>query len=277
MPSIVCVAQYFEKRRSFATGLAVCGSGVGTFVMAPVTEKLLQIYGWRGAMLIISAVVLNVTVCGTVFRSLDNVPLKSNDCDKIHSDAGAEGDTSGINSLHEKEVLLALEGDVSGRGDIHKVIGFTDKTPCEGVNCGDAMDDDANSPSELKWMCDSQLGIGSIASRRHLLAQGLSSVARSDGALHQQQPVGQRRPHLHSEHAHCVPLSSTVHRLNPVARTDVFYTASLQNIPMFRSHRDLYITSIISVSEVGFSFLFLCIEAYMHGDVFVACNVFYLF
>jgi hypothetical protein len=29
---------YFEKKRAFATGIAVCGSGLGTFIMAPVTK-----------------------------------------------------------------------------------------------------------------------------------------------------------------------------------------------------------------------------------------------
>jgi len=38
LPAIVSVSMYFEKRRAFATGVAVCGSGLGTFVMAPVTR-----------------------------------------------------------------------------------------------------------------------------------------------------------------------------------------------------------------------------------------------
>jgi hypothetical protein len=38
LPAIVCVSMYFEKKRAFATGIAVCGSGLGTFVMAPVSQ-----------------------------------------------------------------------------------------------------------------------------------------------------------------------------------------------------------------------------------------------
>ena len=38
LPAIVSVSMYFEKKRAFATGIAVCGSGLGTFIMAPVTE-----------------------------------------------------------------------------------------------------------------------------------------------------------------------------------------------------------------------------------------------
>ena len=38
LPAIVSVSMYFEKKRAFATGIAVCGSGLGTFIMAPVTR-----------------------------------------------------------------------------------------------------------------------------------------------------------------------------------------------------------------------------------------------
>ena len=33
-----CITQYFDKRRPFVTGIAICGSGIGTFIMAPLTD-----------------------------------------------------------------------------------------------------------------------------------------------------------------------------------------------------------------------------------------------
>lgn len=45
--AIVVVAYYFEKRRSLATGLAVCGSGIGTFIFAPMTQYLIAEYGYE--------------------------------------------------------------------------------------------------------------------------------------------------------------------------------------------------------------------------------------
>ena len=42
LPAIVSVSMYFEKKRAFATGIAVCGSGLGTFIMAPVTKGLVD-------------------------------------------------------------------------------------------------------------------------------------------------------------------------------------------------------------------------------------------
>ena len=72
LPAIVMVGFYFEKRRAFATGIAVCGSGIGAFVFAPVCDRLLSIYGWQGATWIIAGVVLNGVVVGALFRPLED-------------------------------------------------------------------------------------------------------------------------------------------------------------------------------------------------------------
>ncbi|XP_011306062.1 monocarboxylate transporter 12-B [Fopius arisanus] len=73
LPAIVSVTCYFEKLRSFATGIAVCGSGLGTLVFAPFIEYLIVEYGWRGAMLITSALVLNCIIFGIMFRPLEPI------------------------------------------------------------------------------------------------------------------------------------------------------------------------------------------------------------
>ncbi|GAB1606924.1 monocarboxylate transporter 12-like [Argonauta hians] len=68
--SIVSVSFYFEKKRALATGLSVCGSGIGTSVFAPLLEYLIDLYGWRGTMLILGGIVSNVIVCGALLRPL---------------------------------------------------------------------------------------------------------------------------------------------------------------------------------------------------------------
>lgn len=69
--AVVIVAYYFDKRRSFATGLSVCGSGIGTFIFAPLTQYLIDEYGWRGATLILAGFFLNLAVCGCLMRDLE--------------------------------------------------------------------------------------------------------------------------------------------------------------------------------------------------------------
>lgn len=68
--AVVIVAYYFEKKRSLATGLSVCGSGIGTFIFAPLTQVLLDEYGWRGTTLILAGLFLNISVCGALMRDL---------------------------------------------------------------------------------------------------------------------------------------------------------------------------------------------------------------
>lgn len=70
LPAVVCVGYYFETKRSLATGIAVCGSGVGTFAFAPLADMLLQAYGWRGANLILAGLILNCVLFGALMRPL---------------------------------------------------------------------------------------------------------------------------------------------------------------------------------------------------------------
>jgi len=70
LPAIVCVTGYFEKRRSFATGIAVCGSGFGTFIFSPLVKELIAFYNWKGALIVISGIMLNCVVFGALFRPL---------------------------------------------------------------------------------------------------------------------------------------------------------------------------------------------------------------
>ena len=76
VPAVVVVAYYFEKKRAFATGIAVSGSGVGTFIFAPLTEFLITTFGWRGAVLIIGGAMLNIAVCGAVFRPPESARIR---------------------------------------------------------------------------------------------------------------------------------------------------------------------------------------------------------
>ncbi|XP_018905157.2 uncharacterized protein [Bemisia tabaci] len=71
LPAVVCVGYYFETKRSLATGIAVCGSGVGTFAFAPFAAFLIEQYGWKGANLILAGLILNCAVFGALMRPLE--------------------------------------------------------------------------------------------------------------------------------------------------------------------------------------------------------------
>ena len=99
LPAVCAVGYYFEKKRALATGISVCGSGVGTFVFAPLGTYLLEQYGepisselivklqfpsycpgWKGANIIFAALCLQCAVFGALMRPLSvQVTLKEED------------------------------------------------------------------------------------------------------------------------------------------------------------------------------------------------------
>ena len=52
MAVLISISQYFDKRISFASGLAVCGSGIGSMIFAPLVTFLLDEYGWRATLML---------------------------------------------------------------------------------------------------------------------------------------------------------------------------------------------------------------------------------
>ncbi|KAL3886819.1 hypothetical protein ACJMK2_026787 [Sinanodonta woodiana] len=71
LPAIVSVGHYFESKRAIATGIAVCGSGVGTFIFSPFTKALLDWFDWKNALLIMAGIIFNGCVCGMLMRPLE--------------------------------------------------------------------------------------------------------------------------------------------------------------------------------------------------------------
>ncbi len=74
VPAIVSVGYYFDKKRSLAIGIAVCGSGLGTFILSPLNRILFESYGCQGAFLIKAGLCLNLCVCGCLMRPVPVEP-----------------------------------------------------------------------------------------------------------------------------------------------------------------------------------------------------------
>ncbi|XP_059620166.1 uncharacterized protein LOC132264105 [Phlebotomus argentipes] len=69
--AVVSIAFWFDKRRTFATGIGASGTGLGTFIYAPFTQWLIETFGWRGATLILAGTLFNICVCGCLMRDPD--------------------------------------------------------------------------------------------------------------------------------------------------------------------------------------------------------------
>lgn len=66
--AVCSVVGWFDKRRTFATGIGASGTGIGTFLYAPLTQYLIDTLGWRGTCLILAGTLFNICVCGCLMR-----------------------------------------------------------------------------------------------------------------------------------------------------------------------------------------------------------------
>ncbi|KAK4293958.1 hypothetical protein Pmani_033383 [Petrolisthes manimaculis] len=71
LPAVVCVGYYFESKRALATGIAVCGSGIGTMIFPPLLNYLISVYSWQGTNLLIAGLILNCCLFGALMRPLE--------------------------------------------------------------------------------------------------------------------------------------------------------------------------------------------------------------
>ncbi|KAF5301571.1 hypothetical protein FQR65_LT08876 [Abscondita terminalis] len=87
VPAVITVGFYFERLRALATGIGVCGSGIGTFVFAPLCAALIRAIGWRNTVLAQAAMILTCILFAWTYRpvkptKLKNLKNKENDTEK---------------------------------------------------------------------------------------------------------------------------------------------------------------------------------------------------
>ena len=67
-PSIIILGRYFDKRRGFANGIAIAAGSLGGFATPIIFTKLMEEYSIRGALLLQSAILLNIVLAASFFR-----------------------------------------------------------------------------------------------------------------------------------------------------------------------------------------------------------------
>ncbi|XP_070533822.1 monocarboxylate transporter 12-like isoform X2 [Ptychodera flava] len=68
--SIEMVSIYFKRRLKIAVGIALAGVGAGQLILSLLTQFLVETYGWRGTLIILSAFEAHVCVAGALLRPL---------------------------------------------------------------------------------------------------------------------------------------------------------------------------------------------------------------
>ncbi|XP_048745466.2 monocarboxylate transporter 9-like [Ostrea edulis] len=219
LPAIVSVSHYFESKRSFATGIAVCGSGIGTFIFAPVSKLLVDEYTWKGAVLIEAGIILNCILFGALFRPL---VVKHENADREYDEEKGKQE--------EKDKLMKKPTESNG-------VQYTDQQ-------GDL-------PDIQKTGTKDTLAIPNKHLQNLILQNDTNQLFRSEGAINNiasktlsASPSKQSFNRQTSTQSHLTPSSG------PMYRKDIFYSGSLINIPQYRSNPNLFITSITSLPDV---------------------------
>ncbi|XP_078525889.1 monocarboxylate transporter 13-like [Lissotriton helveticus] len=94
-PVMGAIQKYFLHRRILALGLALTGNGLSSFLFSPLFQALIDSYSWRGALIILSAMQLNLCICGALLRPVRMLQ------DHRHGQVEAEKSSRGALLLHK--------------------------------------------------------------------------------------------------------------------------------------------------------------------------------
>ena len=125
VPAIVSVGYYFDKRRPLAMGIAVCGSGFGTFLFAPINRYLLENNDLFGSFFIKAGIIFNICACAMVMRPLPIEPSeilkRKKKLEKIIQKKKTDIDDITFKSSEEKSAFLEKP---------HELTKIVESSPC---------------------------------------------------------------------------------------------------------------------------------------------------
>ncbi|XP_046452113.1 monocarboxylate transporter 14-like isoform X3 [Daphnia pulex] len=278
LPAIVSVGYYFEKKRALATGIAVCGSGFGTFVFAPLAAMLLEHYDWKGANLILAGIIFNCAVFGSLMRPLEAPKKKCKPLlQRMAEDKAAQLERGSLmgsqyftvqlpDGSYEKRLKVPVNVDpgVHSSFDLDELSGAHAATrmPTISEAKGDPSNGDAAQSQEKKedkQMKNSQLKDNLEDDTKEsdkLLEDGKAAAAlrgsRTSVSNGEASNVKRRSAGACGSKDDVSSLSASKKDLaRPLARKDVFYTGSVTNLPEYQSQKSLgsYRQSIVSIPK----------------------------
>ena len=78
LSSLIAVGRHFHKNQALAMGICQAGGSVGGFIFNPMLQALMQAYGWRGAVLILSGILMHAALFGLVIHNLEKPKNETN-------------------------------------------------------------------------------------------------------------------------------------------------------------------------------------------------------
>ncbi|GMT03641.1 hypothetical protein PENTCL1PPCAC_25815 [Pristionchus entomophagus] len=103
-PAIVIVTMYFEKRRALATGVAVSGAGIGTWIFPQIYGYIRTAFGWRYVFLFGAGCMAICGLCGATFRPLQFIETDDDEDSAAKSESSVK---EGNETTKESAALLS--------------------------------------------------------------------------------------------------------------------------------------------------------------------------
>ena len=75
LSSLILVSFYFEKRRSLANAIAMCGGPIGAAVLSPFGSILLRSFGWQITFRIFGGINFCTSVAALLLKPLELMPI----------------------------------------------------------------------------------------------------------------------------------------------------------------------------------------------------------
>ncbi|XP_070825304.1 monocarboxylate transporter 2-like [Chaetodon trifascialis] len=123
-PALTIIGTYFHVKRPMANGLAMAGSPVFLFTLAPLNQFLFDSFGWRGSFLVLGAIVLNCCVAGALMRPVNKHALKKpkSEPSKCNGAAAEEAATAGAGVQSDNLLPEEKQKESKGQSCMQKFI-----------------------------------------------------------------------------------------------------------------------------------------------------------
>ncbi|CAF3800653.1 unnamed protein product [Rotaria sp. Silwood1] len=224
LPTIVSVGFYFESKRSFAMGIAVCGSGLGTLVFPAVMPYVINAPLWfdyEGALLLEAGVIFTCVIFGALMIPL---PQEPSEIRRVERKARAAtkrqalklGTATSQNDEQQKQLLPKnRESDVPSQE-------------------GSVVSRESTVVVDIEQECQCD-------DKRRISLSDLKT-----NSLYVNNSIDKTLLRSHKN------VSETVATNLPVVivRKDVFYQGSLHNIPLYNENTDEYHCQMIKTSDM---------------------------
>ncbi|CAN7982454.1 unnamed protein product [Ixodes hexagonus] len=237
LPAAVTISFYFERKRAFATGIAVCGSGIGGFLMAPCCQVLVNTFGWRGSFLILAGLTLNCCVVGALFRPIEEPDPKPEPAPMKPL----------LLRIKEARDAMTKWDSVESGIDENLLTGPRRKRSCPPPRIlHDVMSSEERSASSSTS--------GSNSSPPPPYFEAVRTTNQQYDCCHNNNQLSvEYKPYRRMSYPRSRPRRMTAPEMRPFYRQDILFSASLLRIPEYRSQRDIasYHQSIANLPKPG--------------------------